>query len=319
LMVPESACIPIPSEVTLLFAGYAVGQGWMSLPLAVLSATAGNLVGSVLAYGLGASGLLERLPAARRVLSRWEGLLERHGTRAVFLARLLPLARTFVSLPAGARHVGLGRFIALSAAGCAVWAAAFVLVGMSAGAAWTAIDSVLGRALLGLSLGVVLVSIARRPRTAVYVAPMHPTAARLAERLEQRGLQIEVRTLDDSARTAELAAAALGVEVGQIVKSLVFLREEDAVLVLCAGDRRVDAERLGLSPARADRVREVTGFSIGGVPPLGHDVALATTIDESLRRFELVWAAAGTPHDVFAVRTDALIEAIPGAVVTNVA
>src|SRR5947209_10606459 len=97
LMVPESACIPIPSEVTLLFAGYAVGQGWMSLPLAVLSATAGNLVGSVLAYGLGASGLLERLPAARRVLSRWEGLLERHGPRAIFVARLLPLARTFVS------------------------------------------------------------------------------------------------------------------------------------------------------------------------------------------------------------------------------
>jgi prolyl-tRNA editing enzyme YbaK/EbsC (Cys-tRNA(Pro) deacylase) len=147
---------------------------------------------------------------------------------------------------------------------------------------------------------------------------MHPTAARLADRLEQRGLQVEVRTLSDSARTAQLAADALRVEVGQIVKSLVFLRGEDPVLVLCAGDRRVDADRLGLSPAPAERVREVTGFSIGGVPPLGHDVELATTIDESLRRFELVWAAAGTPHDVFAVRTEALIEAIPGAVVTDV-
>ena len=147
---------------------------------------------------------------------------------------------------------------------------------------------------------------------------MHRTAARLADRLEQRGLQIAVRTLSDSARTAQLAAGALGVEVGQIVKSLVFMRGEDPVLVLCAGDRRVDADRLGLSPAPPDRVREVTGFSIGGVPPLGHDVELATTIDESLRRFELVWAAAGTPHDVFAVRTDALIKAIPGAVVADV-
>jgi prolyl-tRNA editing enzyme YbaK/EbsC (Cys-tRNA(Pro) deacylase) len=147
---------------------------------------------------------------------------------------------------------------------------------------------------------------------------MHRTAARLADRLEQRGLQIEVRTLSDSARTAQQAADALGVEVGQIVKSLVFLLGEDPVLVLCAGDRRVDADRLGLSPASPDRVREVTGFSIGGVPPLGHDVEVATTIDESLRRFEVVWAAAGTPHDVFAVRTELLIEAIPGAVVTDV-
>jgi prolyl-tRNA editing enzyme YbaK/EbsC (Cys-tRNA(Pro) deacylase) len=147
---------------------------------------------------------------------------------------------------------------------------------------------------------------------------VHPTAARLAERLRERGLQIDVRTLSDSARTAALAAAALGVEVGQIVKSLVFLRDDAPVLVLCAGDRRVDAVRLGLVPARAERVREVTGFSIGGVPPLGHDAELATTIDASLRRFESVWAAAGTPHDVFAVQTEALIAAIPGAVVTEV-
>jgi prolyl-tRNA editing enzyme YbaK/EbsC (Cys-tRNA(Pro) deacylase) len=147
---------------------------------------------------------------------------------------------------------------------------------------------------------------------------MHPTAARLAERLRQHGLEIEVRRLSDSARTAALAAAALDVEVGQIVKSLVFLRDGEPVLVLCAGDRRVDAERLGLGPATADRVREVTGFSIGGIPPLGHDVELPTTIDESLRRFEVVWAAAGTPHDVFAVGTEELIQAIPGARVTVV-
>src|SRR4051794_4774077 len=77
------------------------------------------------------------------------------------------------------------------------------------------------------------------------VPEVHPTAARLADRLRERGLHIEVRTLSDSARTAALAAAALDVEVGQIVKSLVFLRGDDPVLVLCAGDRRVDAVRLG--------------------------------------------------------------------------
>jgi prolyl-tRNA editing enzyme YbaK/EbsC (Cys-tRNA(Pro) deacylase) len=147
---------------------------------------------------------------------------------------------------------------------------------------------------------------------------MHPTAARLADRLAQRGLTIEVRRLSDSARTAALAASALDVEVGQIVKSLVFLRADEPVLVLCAGDRRVDAPRLALAPAPADRVRAVTGFSIGGVPPLGHDVDLPTTVDESLRRFSTVWAAAGTPHDVFAVDTEALIAAIPGVVVTEV-
>jgi membrane protein DedA with SNARE-associated domain len=114
LMVPESACIPVPSEVTLLFSGFAVHQGWMSLPLAVLAATAGNLVGSLLAYGVGATHVLQRLPVASEVLRRWDGLLERHGTEAVFIARLLPLARTFVSLPAGARHIPLAPFIALT-------------------------------------------------------------------------------------------------------------------------------------------------------------------------------------------------------------
>lgn len=147
---------------------------------------------------------------------------------------------------------------------------------------------------------------------------MHPTAARLAERLRDRGLEIEVRTLPGSARTAELAALALDVEVGEIVKSLVFQRDAEPVLVLCAGDRRVDAVRLGLSPAPAGVVREVTGFSIGGIPPLGHDVALETLIDASLLRFPVVWAAAGTPHDVFAVATEALIAAIPGAELVDV-
>lgn len=157
-----------------------------------------------------------------------------------------------------------------------------------------------------------------RSRIAKVRPPMHPTAARLAQRLAQRGVPIEVRTLSDSARTAPLAAAALGVEAGQIVKSLIFLRGDEPLLVLCAGDRRVDAKRLGVSPAPADRVRLVTGFSIGGVPPLGHVTELPTIIDESFRRFHVVWAAAGTPHDVFPIETDALIQAIPGALVQGV-
>jgi membrane protein DedA with SNARE-associated domain len=164
LMVPESACIPVPSEVTLLFSGFAVGQGWMSFPLAVLAATAGNLVGSLIAYCLGATGLVGRVPGARRVLRRWEGLLERHGTRAVFIARLLPLARTFVSLPAGARRVPLVPFIALTTVGCALWATAFVLTGLIAGTAWTSVSSVAGRLLLGAGVLAVALSLVRRHR-----------------------------------------------------------------------------------------------------------------------------------------------------------
>src|SRR5438477_3756108 len=158
LMVPESACVPLPSEVTLLFSGFAVHQGWMSFPLAVLAATAGNLVGSLLAYALGASQLLQRLAVARTILRRWDGVLERHGTRAVFIARLLPLARTFVSLPAGARHVRLIPFIALTIVGCGLWAVTFMLVGVVAASAWTTVNSILGRVLLGIGLVVFAMS-----------------------------------------------------------------------------------------------------------------------------------------------------------------
>jgi membrane protein DedA with SNARE-associated domain len=152
LMIPESACVPVPSELTLLFAGFAVHQGWMSFPLAVLAATAGNLLGSLLAYALGASRVLQGLPLVGTVLARWGVLLDRSGAHAVFIARLLPLARTFVSLPAGARRVPLARFIALTATGCALWAAGLVFAGVLAAGAWTAVDSVLGHVLLGLGL-----------------------------------------------------------------------------------------------------------------------------------------------------------------------
>lgn len=152
LMVPESACIPVPSEVTLLFSGFAVSQHWMSFGLAVLAATAGNLLGSLIAYGIGATRLVERVPGGRRLMRHWEHTLGDRTLRRVFVARLLPLARTFVSLPAGARRVPLAPFVVLTAAGCALWAVAFVLIGLFSGAAWAAVSGVLGKALLGAGI-----------------------------------------------------------------------------------------------------------------------------------------------------------------------
>jgi prolyl-tRNA editing enzyme YbaK/EbsC (Cys-tRNA(Pro) deacylase) len=140
------------------------------------------------------------------------------------------------------------------------------------------------------------------------------------ERLREAGLDVEVRQLSESTRSAVEAAAAIGCEVGQIVKSLVFVVDGVPRIVLCAGDRRVASERLGgdVRAAKADEVRAATGFAIGGVPPLGHETPLPTTVDRSLERFETVWCAAGTPYAVFAVRRVALLDALPHADVTDV-
>ena len=144
---------------------------------------------------------------------------------------------------------------------------------------------------------------------------MHPTAQRLQHRLHELGLDVEIQELSDSTRTAQEAADAVGADVGQIVKSLVFVDGDGPLLCLCAGDRRVDTARLGedVRQARGDEVREATGFAIGGVPPLGHERPVRTVVDESLRRFDTVWCAGGTPHAVFSVETEALIGALPGA------
>jgi prolyl-tRNA editing enzyme YbaK/EbsC (Cys-tRNA(Pro) deacylase) len=147
---------------------------------------------------------------------------------------------------------------------------------------------------------------------------LHPTAAKVRDRLRERGLEVEVRELPESTRTAQEAAAAVGCDVGQIVKSLVFVDGEGAFMCLCAGDRRVDTEALAARPARADEVREATGFAIGGVPPLGHDRELRTVVDESLGRFATVWCAAGTPNAVFEAPFDALVAAIGNAEVRAV-
>lgn len=136
-----------------------------------------------------------------------------------------------------------------------------------------------------------------------------------------RGLEVEVRTFDESTRSAAEAAAAIGCEEGQIVKSLVFMTDDGPLVCLCAGDRRVDPARLppGARTASPDEVREATGFAIGGVPPLGHERELVTIVDASLRRFERVWAAAGTPRSVFEVGTEELIAALAGAEVCDLA
>ena len=137
LMVPESACIPVPSEATLLAAGFAVHQGRMPLAAAIAAATAGNLAGSLIAYALGRLTARWQLWAwAQAGLRRCDALLARHGGRAVFTARLMPLARTFISLPAGHARIGIARFTALTTLGCAIWASGFVLAGMLLGAGW---------------------------------------------------------------------------------------------------------------------------------------------------------------------------------------
>jgi prolyl-tRNA editing enzyme YbaK/EbsC (Cys-tRNA(Pro) deacylase) len=140
---------------------------------------------------------------------------------------------------------------------------------------------------------------------------LHPTAGRVAESLAAAGLDVTVVEHASSSRTAEEAAATAGCELGQIVKSLVFVDADGPVLVLCAGDRRVDAAGLGVRRAKPEQVREATGFAIGGVPPLGHPQPLRTLVDASLRRFATVWCAAGTPNAVFEVATDDLIAALP--------
>jgi prolyl-tRNA editing enzyme YbaK/EbsC (Cys-tRNA(Pro) deacylase) len=151
---------------------------------------------------------------------------------------------------------------------------------------------------------------------------MHPTALRFQTRASALGLAVAVHELADSTRTAVEAAEAVGCQLGQIVKSVV-LADGDGrpLLCLCAGDRRVDLERIGpdVTMARGREVKEATGYAIGGVPPVGHDTPLPTVVDASLRRFETVWCAAGTPNAVFEVRLDALLAAIPEADVRDIA
>lgn len=142
---------------------------------------------------------------------------------------------------------------------------------------------------------------------------------RVQAALRELGVEIEVVELGASARTAQQAADAIGTELGSIVKSLLFLADGQPVLVLVAGDRRADPAKLkALLDARrvmiadADRVRQATGYAIGGVPPLGHKDPLPVWIDRSLSRFETVYAAAGGPRAIFPIAYSRLVELTAG-------
>ncbi len=152
---------------------------------------------------------------------------------------------------------------------------------------------------------------------------------KVAAWLESRGHPHAPVMLDEAARTAQQAADALGVALGQIAKSIVFRRKSDdmAVLVVTSGDQRVDERKLealvcldGKRIGRADAafVKTRTGFSIGGVSPVAHAGEVLTLIDRSLMRFSEVWAAAGHPHAVFKLMPQAL-ETLTGALVVDVA
>ncbi|MBA2962701.1 MULTISPECIES: YbaK/EbsC family protein [Ramlibacter] len=148
---------------------------------------------------------------------------------------------------------------------------------------------------------------------------------RVARLLQDQGHPHLPVMLDDAARTAQQAADALGIAVGQIAKSIVFRRRADdaAVLVVTSGDRRVDerkVEALVGPTGRADAsfVKARTGYSIGGVAPIGHLQAPVTLIDRELFRFDEIWAAAGHPHGVFRLRPQDL-ERLTGAPVADVA
>lgn len=144
---------------------------------------------------------------------------------------------------------------------------------------------------------------------------------RVQAALRDLGIDIEVIELDDSARTAQQAADAIGTALGSIVKSLVFLADGDPIVVLVAGDRRADPLRLKtlvgarrVMIANAAQVRETTGYAIGGVPPFGHASSLPIWIDRSLGRFETVYAAAGGPRAIFPITYAKLVEFTGGTV-----
>src|SRR3954452_12564906 len=143
LMIPESACIPIPSEATMLFAGFNVAEGKYTLFAAVAAGVVANVVGSWISYALGYYGRLELLERHGRKLhikkehldwaDRW---FDRHGEVTVFFARMLPIVRTFISLPAGAARMPFWRFTLFTTLGCIPWVFLLAFIGKSAGDNW---------------------------------------------------------------------------------------------------------------------------------------------------------------------------------------
>jgi prolyl-tRNA editing enzyme YbaK/EbsC (Cys-tRNA(Pro) deacylase) len=148
------------------------------------------------------------------------------------------------------------------------------------------------------------------------------SAQKVQQSLVAKGMNLEVVELPGSTRTASEAAQAVGCEVAQIAKSLVFKAKKSKrpVLVIASGSNRVDEKKVkallgeAIGKAGADFVRETTGFAIGGVPPLGHLNPLPTFIDRDLLAYDTIWAAAGTPHALFALKPRDLITITGGEV-----
>ena len=135
------------------------------------------------------------------------------------------------------------------------------------------------------------------------------------------GVVLDVHEFPDGTRTAEDAARAIGVEVGQIVKSLVFLVDGEPVVALVSGANLLDEHKLAAAAgggrsarAGADAVREATGFPVGGVPPFGHRNVLRVFVDEDLLGYDELWAAAGTPHVNFSIEPAELVRVTGGSV-----
>ena len=151
---------------------------------------------------------------------------------------------------------------------------------------------------------------------------VHKNVQRVIEAGRALGVDVEPRTYPQGAKTALDAANAIGVEVGQIVKSLIFGVDDRVVVAYVSGSNQLDADKLAAAAdgercgrVDADRVREATGYPIGGVPPFGHATELDVFIDPDLLRFDEVWAAAGTWNDVFPIAPAALVEASGGTVI----
>jgi len=159
-------------------------------------------------------------------------------------------------------------------------------------------------------------------RAAMNTVGVSAATDRVREALAASGIVAEIVEFPQGTRTAQDAARAIGTTLGQIVKSLVFLADGRPILVLASGRNHVDTGKLAraaasarIDRADADRVRETTGFTIGGVPPVGHTVSLETFIDEDLLTYDIVYAAAGTPTAIFPIAPHDLVRATGGRVV----
>jgi len=145
--------------------------------------------------------------------------------------------------------------------------------------------------------------------------------ARVRAALAAAGVDVRIVEFAESTRTAQDAARAVGTSTGQIVKSLVFLADGRPVLVLASGANRVDTSKVArlagaarVEKAPADAARDASGFSVGGVPPVGLRTALAVYVDAALLAYDLIYAAAGTPHAVFPIEPKTLVRVTSGTV-----